>query len=58
MRLATFNVKKMFDRQSRMNLPTWADGEKVLQDFARMSDLIQKQQYSNEDKQEMLSIMK
>src|SRR5687768_10749405 len=58
MRLATFNVENMFERPSIMNLPTWEAGEKVLQDFARISDLIQKQQYSNNDKQEMLTIMK
>ena len=58
MRLATFNVENMFERPSIMNLPTWEDGEKVLQDFARLSDLIQKQQYSINDKQEMLTIMK
>src|SRR5215213_3453498 len=58
MRLATFNVENMFDRPSIMNLPTWNEGGLVLQDFARISDLIQKQQYSNNDKQEMLNIMK
>lgn len=58
MRLATFNVENMFERPSIMNLPTWAEGEKVLQDFASLSDLIQKQQYSQDDKDEMLDIMK
>ena len=58
MRLATFNVENMFDRPSIMNLPSWQNGEKILQDFARISDLIQRQQYSDSDKQEMLSIMK
>ncbi len=57
MRLATFNVENMFDRPSIMNLPSWEEGKHILQDFARISDLIQKQQYSNNDKQEMLDIM-
>jgi endonuclease/exonuclease/phosphatase family metal-dependent hydrolase len=57
MRLATFNVENMFDRPSIMNLSSWDEGQQILQDFARISDLIQKQQYSNNDKQEMLDIM-
>jgi endonuclease/exonuclease/phosphatase family metal-dependent hydrolase len=57
MRLATFNVENMFERSSIMNLPTWAEGEIVLQDFARLSDLIQKQQYAQGDKDEILEIM-
>jgi endonuclease/exonuclease/phosphatase family metal-dependent hydrolase len=58
MRLATFNAENMFERASIMNLPTWDDGRKGLQDFSRLTDLIQKQQYSEQDKDEMLSIMK
>jgi endonuclease/exonuclease/phosphatase family metal-dependent hydrolase len=58
MRLATFNAENMFERASIMNLPTWDDGRKGLQDFSRLTDLIQKQQYSVQDKNEMLTIMK
>jgi hypothetical protein len=58
MRLATFNAENMFERASIMNLPTWDDGRKGLQDFSRLTDLIQKQQYSEQDKNEMLTIMK
>jgi hypothetical protein len=58
MRLATFNAENMFERASIMNLPTWDDGRKGLQDFSRLTDLIQKQQYSDQDKNEMLTIMK
>jgi hypothetical protein len=48
----------MFERASIMNLSKWQDGERVLQDFAHLSDLIQKQQYSQNDKDNMLDIMK
>jgi endonuclease/exonuclease/phosphatase family metal-dependent hydrolase len=58
MRLATFNAENMFERASIMNLPTWDDGRKGLQDFSRLTDLMQKQQYSEQDKNEMLTIMK
>lgn len=58
MRLATFNVENMFDRASIMNLSTWKEGKKVLQDFSQLSNLIQKQQYLQPDKDKMLDIMK
>lgn len=58
MRLATFNVENMFERPSIMNLSTWKKGKPVLEDFSRLNDLIEKQIYSETDKQEMLDIMK
>lgn len=58
MRLATFNVENMFERASIMNFSTWGEGGQVLQDFAALSDLIQKQQYSQDDKNKILEIMK
>jgi endonuclease/exonuclease/phosphatase family metal-dependent hydrolase len=57
MRLATFNIENMFERASAMNLP-WEEGRQVLLDFTRLSNLIQKQQYSQNDKDNMLDIMK
>jgi endonuclease/exonuclease/phosphatase family metal-dependent hydrolase len=58
MRLASFNVENMFERPSIMNLSTWEEGGQVLQDFADLSNLIQKQQYSQSDKDKILEIMK
>lgn len=58
MRLASFNVENMFERASIMNLSTWDEGGQVLQDFAALSDLIQKQQYLQNDKNKILEIMK
>lgn len=58
MRLATFNVENMFQRPVIMNLPTWTEGEAVLQDFSRLNDLIQNEEYSLVDKEEMLEIMR
>lgn len=57
MRLATFNVENMFERVAVMNLPSWEDGKQVLQDYAHLTELIQKHQYSQADKDEMLTIM-
>jgi endonuclease/exonuclease/phosphatase family metal-dependent hydrolase len=58
MRLATFNLENMFERPVIMNLPSNNEGRKVLADYYRLSDLIQKQQYSQTDKDMILKIMK
>lgn len=57
MRLATFNVENMFQRAAVMNLPTWEEGRPVLEDFSRLTNLVQKQAYSAQDRGEMLEIM-
>ncbi|NWG36570.1 endonuclease/exonuclease/phosphatase family protein [Nitrososphaera sp.] len=57
MRLATFNVENMFDRPAIMNLPKWSDGRKVLEDFADLTNLAEKDSYSAADKSRMLTIM-
>jgi hypothetical protein len=50
MRLGTFNVENMFDRAAAMNLPTWAEGKPILEDFKRLNNLIGIEMYSNADK--------
>lgn len=57
MRIATFNVENLFERPSVMNLDDWTKGKKVLANYARLSDLISNEIYSEADKNEMLSIM-
>ena len=57
MRLATFNVENMFERAKAMNLDTWAEGKSVLEDYKRLSTLIQRKSYSDAAKTEMLTIM-
>ena len=58
MRLATFNLENMFERPIIMNLPSTEEGRQVLADYYRLSDLTQKQQYSEDDKDTILKIMK
>lgn len=58
MRLATFNVENMFNRAAVMNLAEWSDGRKFLEDFAELTNLIEKDIYTAADKAEMLKIMK
>jgi hypothetical protein len=58
MRLATFNVENMFERVKAMNMATWAEGRDVLEDFQRLSELIQLDVYTDTMKSELLTIMK
>jgi endonuclease/exonuclease/phosphatase family metal-dependent hydrolase len=58
MLLATFNLENMFERPTIMNLPSTEEGRRVLEDYYHLSDLIQKQQYSQNDKDMILNIMK
>jgi len=58
MRLATFNVENMFERVKAMALDTWAEGKPVLEDHARLNELIQEPAYSAAVKAELLTIMK
>jgi endonuclease/exonuclease/phosphatase family metal-dependent hydrolase len=58
MRLATFNLENMFERPAIMNLPSNDEGRQVLADYYHLSDLIQKELYSQEDKDTIFAIMK
>jgi hypothetical protein len=57
MRLATFNVENLFDRPKAMNLDTWTDGKKILEDFKHLNQLIQRQTYTNATKSDLLEVM-
>lgn len=58
MRLATFNVENMFERARAMNFATWAEGRPILEDFAKLNDLIQEEIYTDPVKSKLLEIMK
>lgn len=58
MRVATFNVENMFQRPKAMNLSTWAEGRPLLEDFKRLNELIQDEEYTDDIKAELLDIMK
>jgi endonuclease/exonuclease/phosphatase family metal-dependent hydrolase len=57
MRLTTYNLENMFERPIVMNLPSTDDGRQVLADYYHLSDLIQKQEYSQDDENTILNIM-
>jgi endonuclease/exonuclease/phosphatase family metal-dependent hydrolase len=58
MRLATFNLENLFERPLIMNLPSNEEGRQVLKDYNELSDLIEKEEYSQGDKRSILNIMK
>lgn len=57
MRLATFNVENMFDRPKAMNLPTYAEGKPILEDFQKLTLLTEKDKYTAKIKADLLEIM-
>lgn len=58
MRLAAFNLENLFERPLIMNLPSTEEGREVLKDYYQLSDLIQKEEYSKNDKRSIFDIMK
>ncbi|MBN9133374.1 MAG: hypothetical protein J0H48_08415 [Nitrosospira multiformis] len=57
MRLSTFNVENMFQRARAMNRETWAEERLALEDYSRLSTLIQEPEYTEAVKTELLQIM-
>jgi len=58
MKLATFNVENFFERPLIMNLSSNDEGRQVLKDYYQLSDLLQKESYSENDKDLIFEIMK
>lgn len=57
MRLAAFNVENLFDRAKAMNMETWGDGRKVLEQFAELNRLLGQIAYSDADKRRMAELV-
>jgi endonuclease/exonuclease/phosphatase family metal-dependent hydrolase len=56
MRLASFNVENLFERPAIMNLPDWDDGKKVLNDYAKMTKLLESPTYTGNIKEQILDL--
>jgi hypothetical protein len=54
MRIAAFNVENLFNRPKALNNETWAEGKPILEAYARLSKLFEKEQYSPADKKSIL----
>ena len=58
MRIASFNVESLFARPVAMNLKTWADGKHVLEWFAQLNALLNKDVYTAQDKAGIFELLK
>jgi endonuclease/exonuclease/phosphatase family metal-dependent hydrolase len=54
MRIAAFNVENLFNRAKALNNETWAEGKPILEAYARLSKLFEKERYSAADKNAIL----
>lgn len=58
MRLATYNIENLFVRARALNLDTWTEGKKVLEEYVALNELIEQPVYTNEIKTQMIALLK
>jgi endonuclease/exonuclease/phosphatase family metal-dependent hydrolase len=56
-RVASYNVESLFDRPKAMNLPTWADGRKALEQHAQINELFNELIYTEEIKKRIVDLL-
>jgi endonuclease/exonuclease/phosphatase family metal-dependent hydrolase len=56
-RIATFNVENLFNRPIAMNMPDGSNGQKILDDNAKMTRLLNQETYSDADKEDILRLL-
>lgn len=56
-RIASYNVENLFERPKAMKLATWEEGRPILEQHARINELINQAQYSAADKVEILDLL-
>ncbi len=57
-RIATFNVENLFRRPKAMNFSSWSDGQPILDSYNKLNSLLNKETYTEEDKQTILTLLK
>ncbi len=57
MRIASFNVESLFDRAKALSLPTWADGRKILEAYAKTNALLNEPVYTPAIKTELVDLL-
>jgi endonuclease/exonuclease/phosphatase family metal-dependent hydrolase len=55
MRIATFNLENLFSRARALNQQDWKDGKSVLDEFNKLSQVLQKENYTAKDKLTILN---
>lgn len=56
-RIASYNVENLFERPSAMRLATWEEGRPILEQHARINELLNQASYSAADKAEILGLL-
>jgi endonuclease/exonuclease/phosphatase family metal-dependent hydrolase len=56
-RIASFNVENLFERPKAMRLSTWEEGRPILEQHARINQLLNQPHYSAGDKTEILELL-
>jgi endonuclease/exonuclease/phosphatase family metal-dependent hydrolase len=54
MRIGTFNVENLFSRARALNQENWAEGREILNDYKRLTTILQKPDYTKTDKKAIL----
>jgi endonuclease/exonuclease/phosphatase family metal-dependent hydrolase len=55
MKIASFNVENLFNRAAAMNEDDWEDGKVILAEFAKVTALLQKEEYTDDVKADILA---
>jgi hypothetical protein len=56
-RIASYNVENLFERPKAMRLATWEEGRPILEQHARINELVNQPHYSASDKAEILDLL-
>lgn len=56
-RIASYNVENLFERPRAMNLSTWAEGKPILEQHARINQLLNQATYAAADKAEIVDLL-
>jgi len=57
MRISTYNVENLFSRASVMNLNSWSDGRRILNDIETLNSLIAETRYTDAIKEQIKNIL-
>jgi len=57
LRIATFNVENLFRRPKVMNFASWSEGQPYLDDYAKLTNLLNRETYSAQDKKAILKLL-
>lgn len=57
LRIATFNVENLFRRPKVMNFPSWSEGQPYLNDYAKLTNLLNHETYSAQNKRDILKLL-